>query len=1196
MKLSAPPPPPPSDGTPGENAPGSPDEQPNSNPSGANASGSSPVADTPAASQTPKQAGWPAWYGGIDGALVGLVLAFAFVAASFVARNSDLWLHLAGGKRLFAGEYFPGGSDQFSYSAEGRTWVNHSWLTDAVAYLLYNDTGKLLVGAKALVVALAFGILIAIRRPKFSLWPWAACACVGVLAAAPQFTLRPLVVSMLLLAVTMYLLFRMPHKKDSWRFPGAIGITFWVWANCDQWFFVGPLSLALLIIGDLIQKYGFNAPDEPASDPDAEPLGRLPDTATLAKALGIGILACTLTPHHLGVWELPFEITGANGVEADPRLRFVLLTPVDSEYLSKPGGGSNVNGLAYLIFLVVGATVVGLAGALGVGRIRPAHIAMWLGFAVLTFLSIYAIPLFAIVAIPLVASQLNAFSTRAELKTLGDPRTRLLLIGSSVGRVLSVLGVCVLCVLAYPGWVHPEAPTPAYARRMAWTVEPDPALVQAAEKLQQWRESDALSADNRGFITNTDLANYAAWYAPKVKVFVNTRYRHHRRELADYVTVRKGLGLVIVKDSPANPKDAAEVLARRNVDYVATYGASTDAVRRLYLHWGEWSVWYTDGRTAVFGWRPAPTGGKPSFAGLRLDPVVKAFGPSVKKASDPVLQQPLAQPDTATDADRVVAGFAYPAKLAPPGGAECLGWIEYKQGLLRRQQVRAGLAELLFFYTPATQHTFHNVAVLGPATQGALRFPPKHEETEAFITAQRAVPLLAVRAARRAIAEDPDHPDAYYALAQALRDSDLPLTDSERALGRIIAYHQCLDRLPKPVRYRRGQFAVIGTQVALELADAYLGQRFTWRDPSSKKELTTHTGFPIDIPGLWELLGQTVLETRHGTIERVSSAAIRGRPLTPDVRPYADGTPHLLAIDLVRDALRRALEYAKVDTAGEDTEEASALKKKVEGLMDVLVNEEVRYRNPYNAAKARGAKLPELVHHAIQNCMIGEAHSLLANADIETLEKEYNGRPLVSGVQRVVIELAVGRIEDADENLKILSAPERVGAIENLRAGPHLQQLKYQKALQAGEYRAAGELVASMESRELGLDPLLAEIANAQLDPNKLLLAELGRMPPPVAGGGLLPSYLALHCLGDRYGQALRAREAIASKMQQDAQFFYRRGTLALLEADMPAAKDWFKQSRREPPPGWRLNPIIPQNAALYLELIERAAKQPAGP
>ena len=104
-------------------------------------------------------------------------------------------------------------------------------------------------------------------------------------------------------------------------------------------------------------------------------------------------------------------------------------------------------------------------------------------------------------------------------------------------------------------------------------------------------------------------------------MFVNTRYRHHRNEWADYVTVRRGLGLIRTKDEPPVPREATDVLARRGADHLAVHSGTSDtpglrmyaqaATRLLYQWWGEWSVWYLDGHTTVFGWRPVGTGGAP---------------------------------------------------------------------------------------------------------------------------------------------------------------------------------------------------------------------------------------------------------------------------------------------------------------------------------------------------------------------------------------------------------------------------------------------------------------------------------------------------------------------------------------------------------------------------------------------------------
>lgn len=1201
MKLSAPPPPPPppSDGNPGAGSAGPPDEQPNPAPPAADALAAPPPA--PAA----KPAAWPAWYGGVDAALAGLVVVLAFAAASFVARNSDVWVHLAAGKRLFAGEYFPGGSDPFSYAAEGRTWVNHSWLTDAFAYLLYGGSGQVLVATKAVLAGLTFALLLAIRRPNFALWPWAATACVGVLACAPQFVLRPLVVSMLLFAVLLFLLFRVPHRKRSWRFPVAVGITFWVWASSDQWFFVGPLALALLLVGDLIQKYGFNSPDEPAETPPDEPLGRLPDTAALAKALGVGLLACTLTPHHVRVWELPFELTGAPGVMDDVRLRAQLLAPHDQAYVNSPTLGSNLNGLAYAVLFTGGAVVFGLGSA----RVRVAHVALWVGLAALSLLSVYAIPFFALAAVPLVAAQLNAMSGGAALKTWGDPRTRVLVLGSSIGRLVSVLAVCALVVLAYPGWVHPDASSPVYARRVAWGVEPDPAMARAAEQFQAWRAAGALPADARGFVAHTDLANYVAWYAPAEKVFVNGRLGHHRRDLAEFVAVRRGLGLIRVPNEEPNPADAEAVLAARGVGYVAVHGGPTDndvlrmlarfATQQLLQRWDRWSAWYADGRTAVFGWHPAGGSPGPAFAGLRLDPAAKAFGPEVRRAADPEVQQP--RPPLGWE-----AAFVLAPKPTPAGASEAIGWLEYKGAMTARQNVRRTLSQLFFHTLPAAKDTLHPLAVFAADVNRLLVFPPRGGSPEAAAALQveadaaRAAPLLAVRAARRAIAEDPDHPDGYYALGLALNDADLPLTEGERAVGMATAFRQCLQRMPRPDRYKRGQFLATGTDAALELARVYLGKDFAWRDARGR-EVVDFTGFPIGGAAPFHgLFGQPLFREKNGVVSR-------GRPVGPDAAPLFNGAPFVLPIDLARQALQTALEYAPEDLKGEPDDRLKAKVKQVEDFRKVVEDVVIRYKDRYEAGRGLSPKLPALVGLAIQNCMLGEALKLLTDKAAD-LDKEYGPNVIDAVVTRVGLELATGHLEDAADDLKYLSSPEVAAALERNRAVGVVQALKYQKAVLAGEYKQAGELWEGLNAsvgQSAGLPP------PGPLLPLRYVLGALqavsgGRDPAKVLPGMLAPPLVP----APAHAQALAAyfwlvpwvnttgalQQAVHDQLVNEANFFFRRGVLFLLEGDVAAAKDRFRDALRSPPPGWDVSKVQSADADFYLKLIERAEARAAAP
>src|SRR5262249_31827682 len=96
----------------------------------------------------------------IDFFLALMVLTFGFLCASFVARNSDIWMHLASGRLLAQGNY-RFGVDPFAYTTEGVYWTNHAWLFDLIAYGLYQTIGGVgLVLVKAAVVAVLAAFLL----------------------------------------------------------------------------------------------------------------------------------------------------------------------------------------------------------------------------------------------------------------------------------------------------------------------------------------------------------------------------------------------------------------------------------------------------------------------------------------------------------------------------------------------------------------------------------------------------------------------------------------------------------------------------------------------------------------------------------------------------------------------------------------------------------------------------------------------------------------------------------------------------------------------------------------------------------------------------------------------------------------------------------------------------------------------------
>ncbi len=173
-----------------------------------------------------------------------------------------------------------------------------------------------------------------------------------------------------------------------------------------------------------------------------------------------------------------------------------------------------------------------------------------------------------------------------------------------------------------------------------------------------------------------------------------------------------------------------------------------------------------------------------------------------------------------------------------------------------------------------------------------------------------------------------------------------------------------------------------------------------------------------------------------------------------------------------------------------------------------------------------------------------------------------------------------------------------------------IQQLRYQKARQAGEYKTAGDVWETMAGKGIGVfDKLPAGSAMPRERLLELLQVRYQTGEPEKVLAGLVrpPLLVPVHplvqpILLQAQGGATEARppacrspnfnrccwtrgwgtgpssrglvrQQISNQMQAESGFFYRRGVLSMLEGDIPAAKRRFLQSKRDAPKSWGVCP-----------------------
>ncbi|HSQ54911.1 MAG TPA: hypothetical protein VLM40_04125, partial [Gemmata sp.] len=736
-------------------------------------------------------------------------------------------------------------------------------------------------------------------------------------------------------------------------------------------------------------------------------------------------------------------------------------------------------------------------------------------------------------------------------------------------------------------------------------------MVRGAEELQAWRAGDhpRLSPEARGLALSLEFANYCAWFAPQEKVFANTRYRHHRRELGTFTTVRKALGLLAVpeEDVPTS-RELNDTLEELGVEYLVIHASSADAPTTRFLaqqasvmQWflnESWSPWYLDGQSTICGWRKAPGKERPSFHAMQFDPLMMAFGPDVKPLP-PGSISPIQKPGGWEDA------FLRSPRVTPPAVDEALSWPNYKFARTR-------------FAQKEIYPTWRGFQVLGnrlaegwPAVAGIesdfFRLTPAYPMQDELY----AVPFLALRAAYRAIAADPDHPDGYFALAEALKDRNLPLDEAPRVIGRITALRQCLARFPSPENYRSSGCRAIPADVAFNLARLYLGRREDV-DPRAPMPII---GYPVNHMS-FRLLNQPrgsgylpaaslVYANPKGGIGREWSGNVGQLP--PQM--LSNAIIVLLPLDEARDMLQLAKQYLQVDPQF-SRESRDKVQEVFDRELKSVEEDLIRANNRLAQRQLAGGgqlKLETQVEAALQNNLIGEALRLLReNAD--NLGKEFGARAAHVLLSQIALEMAVGRIEEAAADLDAL---ENDGGLQKLLADPNFRQivqmLRFHKCVMEGNFAGAGKIIEGLEGEYSTRDAY--RDARKKFDPNPFVKAgmqsvalwqfysPLSSILAPTPGdliARLFAPTVVIDGTGNNVGFA-SLQYQLSRLRQTEGEFYLRRGMLSLQEGDIKAARQRFLQTRdteeqQAENAKWGLPNRRFAPAEQYLRLIDKAA------
>jgi hypothetical protein len=170
-----------------------------------------------------------------------------FAMAARVPADTDTWWHLQAGRvTLESGRILQ--TDVFSHTRAGQPWVNHSWLSQVILYLLFHHFRYFGLGLfQALVVTLAFAFVYA--QMEGDVFTRAFILVLAAATSAVVWIARPQLLSFLLTAALCYLLYLYKWRGVNrlWLIPPL----FVLWVNLHAGYALGFIVLAGFVAGEV---------------------------------------------------------------------------------------------------------------------------------------------------------------------------------------------------------------------------------------------------------------------------------------------------------------------------------------------------------------------------------------------------------------------------------------------------------------------------------------------------------------------------------------------------------------------------------------------------------------------------------------------------------------------------------------------------------------------------------------------------------------------------------------------------------------------------------------------------------------------------------------------------------------------------------------------------------------------------------
>lgn len=183
----------------------------------------------------------------IERTSIVIVFILLLAIAIRVPVDTDTWWHIRSGEHTLTQGMIYG--DPFSHTFEGETWINHSWGSQIIMYIVWQVAGNTGLSLYTAICAVG-GMALLYKISTGNAYLRAFILILGASAAAVFWSARPQMLSFFFSTLLLFIIYHYKRENKDWLW--FIVPIMWVWSNIHAGWFIGYLFLSAFIVGEAL--------------------------------------------------------------------------------------------------------------------------------------------------------------------------------------------------------------------------------------------------------------------------------------------------------------------------------------------------------------------------------------------------------------------------------------------------------------------------------------------------------------------------------------------------------------------------------------------------------------------------------------------------------------------------------------------------------------------------------------------------------------------------------------------------------------------------------------------------------------------------------------------------------------------------------------------------------------------------------